>query len=63
VAYKIDLKKTSCNAGSTCLLRSFLDDQQLKLLQENSVDRVEFPRDSTPLSYHPTVPAPSALKS
>jgi hypothetical protein len=39
-----------------------LDDQQLQLLQENSVVRVEFPLDGTPLSYHPTVPAPSTLK-
>ena len=52
---------TSCNSGSTCLLRP-LDDQSLQLLQENSVVRVGFPLDGTPLSYHPTVPAPSTIK-
>jgi len=39
-----------------------LDDQPLQLLQENSAVRVEFPLDGTPLSYRPTVPAPSTLK-
>ena len=57
-----DLWMTSSYSFFKKFSGSPLDDQPLQLLQENSVVRVEFPLDGTPLSYHPTVPAPSTLK-
>ena len=57
-----DLWMTSSYSFFKKFSGSPLDDQPLPLLQENSVVRVEFPLDGTPLSYHPTVPAPSTLK-